>query len=110
MKIIKILGIAAGLHALALILIFSNPGCSYTKAAGPETSPITPAPLGDQSAPATAPESPTIRYSPRVGARDAARLGRDASYDVHRGQGRQPLEHREGKPDLEGGPCRRQQH
>src|SRR5271166_3747344 len=64
MKIIKILGIAAGLHALALILIFSNPGCSYTKAAGPETSPITPAPLGDQSAPATAPESPTIRYSP----------------------------------------------
>ena len=34
MKIIKILGIAAGLHALALILIFANPGCSYTKAAG----------------------------------------------------------------------------
>jgi LysM repeat protein len=64
MKIIKILGIAAGLHALALILIFSNPGCSYTKAAGPDTSPITPAPLGDASAPAPAPDSTTIRYSP----------------------------------------------
>jgi LysM repeat protein len=62
MKIIKILGIAAGLHALALILIFSNPGCSYTKAAGPDTSPITPAPLGEASAPA--PDATTIRYSP----------------------------------------------
>src|SRR5208283_5189695 len=60
MKIIKILAIAAGLHALALILIFSNPGCSYTKAAGTDTSPIAPAPLGD----AAAPETPTIRFSP----------------------------------------------
>src|SRR5271157_2982238 len=64
MKIIKILGIAAGIHALALILIFSNPGCSYTKAAGPEPSPITSAPLADAAAPAAAPETPTIRYSP----------------------------------------------
>ncbi len=64
MKIIKILGIAAGLHALALILIFSIPGCSYSKAAGPDTSPITPAPLGDASAPAAAPDATTIRYSP----------------------------------------------
>jgi LysM repeat protein len=64
MKIIKILAIAAGLHALALILIFSNPGCSYTKAAAPDTSPITPAPLGDAAAPVAAPESPTIRFSP----------------------------------------------
>jgi LysM repeat protein len=63
MKIIKILGIAAGIHALALILILSNPGCSYTKAAGPDQSPITPAPLADASAPA-ATETPTIRYSP----------------------------------------------
>jgi len=62
MKIIKILGIAAGFHALALILIFSNPGCSYTKAAAPETPPITPAPLSDASAPAA--ETPTVRYSP----------------------------------------------
>jgi LysM repeat protein len=64
MKIIKILGIAAGFHALALILIFSNPGCSYTKAAAPDTSPIAPAPLGDAPAQAAAPETPTIRYSP----------------------------------------------
>jgi LysM repeat protein len=64
MKIIKILGIAAGIHALALILIFSNPGCSYTKAAGTDPSPITPAPLGDTSAPVASAESPTIRYSP----------------------------------------------
>jgi LysM repeat protein len=69
MKIIKILGIAAGLHALALILIFSNPGCSYTKAASAETSPISAAPGGDSSAPAqsaaiTMPDSVGIRYSP----------------------------------------------
>jgi|CZKI01.1.fsa_nt_gi LysM repeat protein len=64
MKIIKILGIAAGIHALALILIFSNPGCSYTKAAGPDPSPITPAPLADASASGATPETPTIRYSP----------------------------------------------
>jgi len=64
MKIIKILAIAAGLHALALILIFSNPGCSYTKAAGTDTSPIAPAPLGDAAAPAAQPETPTIRFSP----------------------------------------------
>jgi LysM repeat protein len=64
MKIIKILAIAAGLHALALILIFSNPGCSYTKAAGPDTSPITPAPMGDAAAPAAQAETPTIRFSP----------------------------------------------
>jgi LysM repeat protein len=67
MKIIKILGIAAGLHALALILIFSNPGCTYTKAAAPDTSPIASAPMNDAAAPAPAPassDSPTIRYSP----------------------------------------------
>lgn len=64
MKIIKILGIAAGLHALALILIFSNPGCSYTKAAGPDTSPISAAPATDAPAPAAASDTPTIRYSP----------------------------------------------
>lgn len=64
MKIIKILAVAAGLHALALILIFSNPGCSYTKAAGSDTSPITPAPLGDTASLAGPTESPTIRFSP----------------------------------------------
>jgi LysM repeat protein len=69
MKILKILGIAAGIHALALILIFANPGCSYSKAAAPESSPISAAPGGDSSAAPsatiTAPEpSVGIRYSP----------------------------------------------
>lgn len=65
MKILKILGIAAGVHALALILIFANPGCSYTKAAAPEASPISSAP-GDSAPAAPAPASDTavIRYSP----------------------------------------------
>ena len=62
MKIIKILAIAAGLHALALALIFSNPGCSYTKAAPSDTPAIAPAPVSD--APAASSEPPTIRFSP----------------------------------------------
>jgi LysM repeat protein len=66
MKIIKILGIAAGLHALALVLIFANPGCSNTKAAAADPSPISAAP--DGTAPtAPQPESSEpvlIRYSP----------------------------------------------
>lgn len=69
MKILKILGIAAGIHALALILIFANPGCSNSKAAAPDPSPISAAPGGDSSAPSsatiTAPDSSVgIRYSP----------------------------------------------
>lgn len=71
MKILKILGIAAGLHALALILIFANPGCSYTKAAGPDGqpdagSPISSAPEAAQAGAAQpAPTEPVvIRYSP----------------------------------------------
>jgi LysM repeat protein len=71
MKIIKILGIAAGLHALALILLLSSPGCSNSKAAQSDTSPITAAPAADASSPsqagivlAPAPDSVGIRYSP----------------------------------------------
>lgn len=68
MKILKILGIAAGVHALALILIFANPGCSYSKAAAPESSPISSAPGGDQSTQSSAvitpPDAVGIRYSP----------------------------------------------
>jgi len=68
MKILKILGIAAGLHALALIFIFSSPGCSDTKAA-PGNPPISAAPGGDSSAQApsvaiTPPDAVGIRYSP----------------------------------------------
>ncbi len=69
MKILKILGIAAGIHALALLLIFANPGCSYTKAAATEPSPISAAPGGDagpapSSAVITPPDTVGIRYSP----------------------------------------------
>ena len=82
MKIIKILGIAAGLHALALILIFSNPGCSYTKAAAPDTSPISPAPLGDaprrRPPRAETPDDPVQPHPPRNG-RGAPRSRRSRS-------------------------------
>jgi LysM repeat protein len=70
MKILKILGIAAAVHALALLLIFANPGCSYTKAASTDSSPISAAPPSDaptstQSAPAPASQDIVgIRYSP----------------------------------------------
>ena len=88
MKILKILGIAAGLHALALMLIFSNPGCSYTKAAAPDSSPISAAPGGDSSAQApsatiTAPDSVGIRYSPtRPGTTVASALSAQPVSDV----------------------------
>ena len=88
MKILKILGIAAGLHALALILIFSNPGCSYTKAAAPDSSPFSAAPGGDSSAQApsatiTAPDAVGIRYSPtRPGTTVASALSAQPVSDV----------------------------
>jgi LysM repeat protein len=64
MKLLKILGIAAGVHALALILIFSNPGCSYSKAGAPDASPppISPAPVMDATPPPSS--DATIRFSP----------------------------------------------
>jgi LysM repeat protein len=66
MKILKILGIAAGAHALFLVLIFANPGCSYTKAADPDMPPITAAPVGEAmpAAPSPSSGSAVIRYSP----------------------------------------------
>jgi LysM repeat protein len=90
MKIIKILGIAAGLHVLALILIFANPGCSYTRAAGadgpPDTgSPISAAPeAGGPAATAPAASEPMlIRYSPtRPGTPVAAALEAQPVSDV----------------------------
>jgi LysM repeat protein len=68
MKILKILGIAAGLHALALILLLSSPGCSSSKAAA-DAPPITSAPAADASSSSQggitlAPDSVGIRYSP----------------------------------------------
>jgi LysM repeat protein len=69
MKIIKILGIAAGIHALALILLLTSPGCSSSKAAPSDSSPITTAPGGDAAAPSPSatvqmPDAVGIRYSP----------------------------------------------
>jgi LysM repeat protein len=89
MKIIKILGIAVGLHALALILIFANPGCSYTEAAGTDGppdagSPISSAPdSGSGAAQPSAQEPVLIRYSPtRPGTPVASALEEQPVSDV----------------------------
>jgi LysM repeat protein len=86
MKILKILGIAAGLHAIALLLIFANPGCSYTHAAGADSPPISAAPGGDPSGAPGAPaasEPITIRYSPtRPGTAVASALETQPVSDV----------------------------
>jgi LysM repeat protein len=88
MKIIKILGIAAGVHALALILLLSSPGCSSSKAAPPDSSPISSAPTGDAAAPSTGatvqmPDTVGIRYSPtRPGTTVASALETQPVSDV----------------------------
>jgi LysM repeat protein len=88
MKIIKILGIAAGLHALALLLIFANPGCSYTKAATPDSTPISDAPAAtgagaSSGATDSTPDSMVIRYSPtRPGTTVATALAAQPVSDV----------------------------
>ena len=66
MTILKILGIAAGIHAVALLLIFANPGCSYSNAASADASPISSAPADTAPAAAAPPASDgaAIRYSP----------------------------------------------
>lgn len=88
MKIIKILGIAAGVHALALILLLSSPGCSSSKAAAADSSPISSAPAGDATAPAPSatvqiPDNVGIRYSPtRPGTTVASALETEPVSDV----------------------------
>jgi LysM repeat protein len=88
MKIIKILGIAAGIHALALILLLSSPGCSSSKAAPQDSSPITTAPAADSTAPAPSatvqmPDNVGIRYSPtRPGTTVASALAAQPVSDV----------------------------
>lgn len=89
MKILKIIGIAAGVHAVALLLIFANPGCSVSSAApNAEPAPISAAPTTDTtSAPAatiTPPSEPaTIRYSPtRPGTAVASALSNQPASDV----------------------------
>jgi LysM repeat protein len=56
MKILKIFGIVAGIHAIALLLIFANPGCSSSSAG--TASPAASAPSAPGPAPAAA--TPTI--------------------------------------------------
>lgn len=86
MKILKILGIAAGVHALALILLLSSPGCSSSKAAAPESSPISSAPSAEapsQGATITVPDNVGIRYSPtRPGTTVASALETQPVSDV----------------------------
>jgi LysM repeat protein len=90
MKIIKILGIAAGIHALALILLLSSPGCSSSKAAASDSSPISAAPGTDTGAAAPSPgatvqmpDSVGIRYSPtRPGTTVASALEKEPVSDV----------------------------
>jgi LysM repeat protein len=88
MKILKILGIAACLHALALVLIFANPGCSATKAEGTDAPPITSAPdsgaqAQGQAAIVMPAEPATIRYSPtRPGTAVASALAAQPVSDV----------------------------
>jgi LysM repeat protein len=73
MKNLKIAGLVVGLHALALVLIFVNPGCSSTS----KPAPVATEPAGRADAPpaialATAapaavvavPEAGPVRYSP----------------------------------------------
>jgi LysM repeat protein len=88
MKIIKILGIAAGIHALALILLLSSPGCSNSKGAAPDNSPISSAPSADASSPSPGatvqvPDDVGIRYSPtRPGTTVASALESQPVSDV----------------------------
>jgi LysM repeat protein len=87
MKILKILGIAAGVHALALLLIFANPGCSYSKAAATDSPPISSAPDASSAAPSAAiitpPDTVSIRYSPtRPGTTVASALETQPVSDV----------------------------
>lgn len=88
MKIIKILGIAAGVHALALILLLSSPGCSSSKAAATDSSPISAAPAPDAGAPSPSatvqvPDGVGIRYSPtRPGTTVASALETQPVSDV----------------------------
>ncbi len=85
MKILKIFGIVAGVHVLALLVIFANPGCSASKAestaapasAASDAPAAVPAPITADSPapPAAAGAAPLILFSPtRPGTAAAAAL------------------------------------
>jgi len=63
MKILKIFGIVAGIHAVALLLIFVNPGCSSSSAG--TAAPAATAPSAPSPAPSVA--TPTITAPPVAG-------------------------------------------
>ena len=83
MKILKIFGIVAGIHVFALILIFTNPGCSSTSKPAPapaETPPAAAAPAPAISVPLSAAPTPVDEGSagapaPAAPAPDAAANG-----------------------------------
>ena len=71
MKILKIFGIVAGIHAFALILIFTNPGCSSTDK--PPAVAEAPAPPAAAPAPViTVPIAPAPALDPAPGGAAAA--------------------------------------
>jgi LysM repeat protein len=80
MKLLKIFGIVAGIHAIALLLIFANPGCSSTTrtaAVAPPSPPPAPkpdpapaiiaAPAISPAAIVAAPPDPAPEASPAAG-------------------------------------------
>jgi len=73
MKNLKLAGLVVGLHALALVLIFVNPGCSSTSKPTPVATETAPqpeaAPAVALAGPAAAGEAPT---GPAVAVPDAA--------------------------------------
>lgn len=67
MKIMKVLGVVAGIHGLAILLIFANPGCSSTSK--PSPAPVDTVAKADTapaiSVPGVAPVSaPPIAFNP----------------------------------------------
>jgi LysM repeat protein len=75
MKILKIFGLVAGIHAIALIMIFANPGCSSTSKPTPapaDTAP-KPDPAPSISLPGAAPaaDSGAITPAPVASSSDA---------------------------------------
>ena len=83
MKILKIFGIVAGIHAVALLLIFANPGCSSSSTGKPPaTAYAAPAPADPTptiTAPVTATDPAPIA-APVTGAADTTNFGGAAFY------------------------------
>lgn len=70
MKLLKVFGIVAGIHVIALILIFANPGCSTNSHPAPSAADTNPAPMG------TPPPAPSSTYT---GSNVSVPLGPDST-------------------------------